>query len=80
MEITLSADDRELLDELMSSGRFKSEDELIHASHTAFKEQEDWKRDLNEKIAEGLADIDRGDLIQDTEVEAILQTYVRKTA
>jgi putative addiction module CopG family antidote len=80
MEISLTQEDRELLGKLMASGRYKSEEDLIHTSLTVLKEHEEWKRDLNDKIAEGLADIERGDLIADTEIEALLQSYVRKSA
>jgi Arc/MetJ-type ribon-helix-helix transcriptional regulator len=80
MEINLNPEDRLLLDKLMTSGVFQSEEELIHRSLEALQQHEEWKLDLNKKIAEGLADIERDDLIEDVAIEELLNSYVRKSA
>jgi putative addiction module CopG family antidote len=80
MEITLTPEDQKLVDELAASGRFQSPSDVVHASLLIMQEEEQWRNEARAKIDEGLEAIERGDLVQQEEVEQMLQSFMRKSA
>jgi len=80
MEIPLTAEDQKLIDELVASGRFESPSDVINASLLILQEEERWRTEARSKIDEGLDAIERGDAVEQKEVEQMLQSFMRKSA
>ncbi len=80
MTIELTAEDKVRAERLVASGRFSSIAEVVHASIAVVEEEERWKAQAREKIQAGVDAIDRGDIVEQQEVEETLKSFMRKTA
>jgi Arc/MetJ-type ribon-helix-helix transcriptional regulator len=65
MAISLRPEDKKLIQKRMKSGSFKSVEEVIHDALASQDSEAEWLIDnkvpINEKIARGLAQLDRGE-------------------
>ena len=81
MTIQLTPEDEELIKSRLQSGAFKSVEEVIHDALASQAAETDWllqNKDLvNDKIARGIAQLDRGEGVSGAEARARLQK--RKT-
>jgi putative addiction module CopG family antidote len=64
--ITLSPDQRRIIDEQLRSGRFNSPGEVVAEAlrrlESSEKQRQEYRDDIRRKIDEGLAQADRGEL------------------
>jgi putative addiction module CopG family antidote len=67
MSIELSSEDREKVKAMVSSGRFSSESEALHAGVEALDEGNEWREYAQDRIAAGLEDIEAGRVIDGEE-------------
>lgn len=77
MTIRLTADDERLIEKRLRSGAFHSAEEVIHDALALLEAEADWltqHRDvLNEKIARGIEQLDRGEGVAGEVARARLQ-------
>ncbi|MCC6367342.1 MAG: type II toxin-antitoxin system ParD family antitoxin [Bryobacterales bacterium] len=77
MTIQLTPEDEKLIQSQLQSGAFQSVEEVIHDALASQAAENEWlihnKDQLNEKIARGIAQIDRGEGISGTEARARLE-------
>ena len=80
MTVELHPDDQTLLEELVSSGRFPSATDAVHAALAALEEltEEDWKSYAGERIEAGLEDVRLGRTVPAEEVYAQLRYAAHK--
>jgi len=81
MTIRLTPEDEKLIQSRLQSGAFKSVEEVIHDALASQAAENDWliqnKDQVNEKIARGMSQLDRGEGVSGEEARSRLQT--RKT-
>ena len=77
MAISLTPEDKKLIQKRMKSGLFKSVEEVIHDALAAQDSEAEWLIDnkvaINEKIARGVAQLDRGEGVSGDAARARLQ-------
>ena len=77
MAISLTPEDKKLIQKRMKSGLFKSVEEVIHDALAALDSEAEWLVDnkiaINEKIARGIAQLDRGEGVSGDVARARLQ-------
>jgi antitoxin ParD1/3/4 len=81
MTIRLTPEDEKLIQSRLQSGAFKSVEEVIHDALASQAAENDWliqnKDQVNEKIARGIDQLDRGEGVSGEKARSRLQT--RKT-
>ena len=80
MTIELTPEDKVRAERLVASGRFASIAEVVHVSIAVVEEEERWKAHAREKIQAGVDAIDRGEVLEQEEVEKTLKSFMRKSA
>jgi putative addiction module CopG family antidote len=80
MEITLSAEDQKLIDDLVAKGDFASANDVINAALTMLQKEEQWRAYVRAAIDEGMEAAERGDFVEQEEVEKMLQSFMRKSS
>ena len=78
MSVELSLEDQEKVKAMVSSGRFGSESEALHAGLEALDEGDEWKEYAQDRIAAGLEDVEAGRVRPAEEVLAMLRSYRQK--
>jgi len=77
MAISLPPEDRKLIQKRMNTGLFESVEEVIHDALAAQDAEAEWLIDnkvaINEKIARGIAQLDRGENVSGEVARARLQ-------
>ena len=77
MAISLTSEDKKLIQKRMKTGLFKSVEEVIHDALAAQDAEAEWLIDnkvaINEKIARGIAQLDRGESVSGDVARARLQ-------
>lgn len=77
MAISLTPEDKKLIQKRMKTGLFKSVEEVIHDALAAQDSEAGWLIDnrvaINEKIARGVAQLDRGEGVSGDVARARLQ-------
>ena len=77
MAISLTPEDKKLIQKRMKTGLFKSVEEVIHDALAAQDAEAEWLIDnkvvINEKIARGVAQLDRGEGVSGDVAHARLQ-------
>ena len=77
MTIQLTAEDEKLIQKRLQSGAFRSVEEIIHDALASQDEETAWLAEnqdaINEKIARGIAQLDRGEGVTGEEARAWLQ-------
>ena len=77
MAISLTSEDKKLIQKRMKSGLFKSVEDVIHDALAAQDAEAEWLIDnkvaINEKIARGVAQLDRGEGVSGDIARARLQ-------
>jgi antitoxin ParD1/3/4 len=77
MAISLTPADKKLIQKRMKSGSFKTVEEVIHDALASQDSEAEWLTDnrdaINEKIARGVAQLDRGEGISGEDARARLQ-------
>jgi len=77
MAISLTPEDKKLIQKRLKTGLFKSVEEVIHDALAAQDSEAEWlinnKVAINEKIARGVAQLDRGEGVSGDAAHAHLQ-------
>jgi len=77
MAISLTPEDKKLIQKRMKTGSFKSVEEVIHDALAAQAAEAEWLIDnraaISEKIARGVAQLDRGESVSGNVARARLQ-------
>ena len=77
MAISLTSEDKKLIQKRMKTGLFKSVEEVIHDALATQDAEAEWLIDnkvaINEKIARGVAQLDRGEGVSGDVAQARLQ-------
>jgi putative addiction module CopG family antidote len=73
MSIDLKPEDQKKVDELVSSGRFESAADALHAGLEAIEEDDEWKDYARDRITAGLEDIQAGRTVPLEEVLEMLR-------
>ena len=77
MAISLTPEDKKLIQKRMKTGLFKSVEEVLHDALAAQDAEAEWLIDnkvvINEKIARGVAQLDRGERVSGDVAHARLQ-------
>ena len=77
MSISLTPEDKKLIQKRMKTGLFKTVEEVIHDALAAQDSEAEWlienKLAINEKIARGIAQLDRGEGVSGDVARARLQ-------
>jgi Arc/MetJ-type ribon-helix-helix transcriptional regulator len=77
MAISLTPEDRKLIQKRMKTGLFKSAEEVIHDALASQDSEAEWlvgnKAMIHEKIARGVAQLDRGEGVSGEVAQARLQ-------
>jgi Arc/MetJ-type ribon-helix-helix transcriptional regulator len=77
MTISLAPEDNQLIQKRLKTGSFKSAEEVIHDALASQDSEADWlaenKNAIDEKIARGIAQLDRGEGVSDNMARAHLQ-------
>lgn len=74
MSITLTPEDQQKVEELVSSGRFLSVAEALHAGLEALHEDTEWHSYATDRISAGLEDIQVGRTLPVEEVMDMLRS------
>ena len=77
MAISLTSEDKKLIQKRLKTGLFKSVEEVIHDALAAQNAEAEWLIDnkvaINKKIARGIAQLDRGEGVSGDVAHARLQ-------
>jgi Arc/MetJ-type ribon-helix-helix transcriptional regulator len=77
MTIQLTAEDERLIQKRLQSGVFRTVEEVIHDALASQDAETEWlaenKEAINDKIARGIAPLDRGEGVSGEEARARLQ-------
>ena len=81
MSIALKNEQEQFIQKKLNSGKYGSADEVIFEAFRLLEESdkhyEQWLRDTQQKVAEGLAQLDRGEGLDSETVMARLKERVR---
>jgi antitoxin ParD1/3/4 len=79
VNVRLTPQEQELVQRLVSDGRYATADAAIHAALRLLEQEEAWKEDARRKIQEGLDDLKAGRVVDgDKAMEEILAELGRK--
>ena len=68
MNVHLTPELKQLVEDRVASGRYSSASEVIRAGLRLLEEEEKWRADVRQKIAEGMAQAKAGQLVDGEEV------------